>query len=1394
MNSEVGFLRDWSISLSRRQWWGSLLIWLILSTSVKASFWLVPGDFATVQGALRATNKAGLHIVTSGDSIALGPGIHQPFAHVESDAMDEHRSGLSFYSTDGPDATIIDANMADHAIEISSSNCSVEGLTLINARQEGLSLAGLNHRAINLRVHHCGHGILTDTRYKEPGGNHRISQSLVYSNAGGGIVLVGDNSVVNDVTVCYNRGGIGLGHGSYLSGCQNMTILNSLIFSNEFGITVGSITNVLIAHNRVFGCDKVLGPYSPTGPQTGLIYDNAFYENKYGSSAQQLGKCLYHISKTQGVNIIGGPYLGGNYYDDYAGHDLDGDGIGDTLLPYKGFDPLPLMKGPPVAELVVLSLTGPKTINLPVGDELWPRGEIYASRIEYAVTNVGKGDFERVRALFLVDGVITATNDFEILMGGYYSNYFIWDPRPWMASLRGLVAKKAGPPGEWGRLETVTNATLQLVVDPENLVREKRKINNLSSILKVEAHLVPDLAVFRVNILQVNESPYVLKFRPMMVRAYLGLDGLSRSIFSEVQGVYPWIRFNDGNTAAYFKDYVVFQSGSQGFVLPSEQADQFRTCLQQDPEAMKTWLYTNGVDSLNLEYDPKRNWPKPIGEVNSTLEVTATITDGSDRTDTNNSKTAQAYVLKTSPLYTILYKPVRTTDLQHRRTIRQHKQLMKQHSDFIEATFPVVEVHCRYDDDDPKDDNHIVRNPFTLRFIWLRMPRLSWRASAFRSPKMGGWMSSVFIMPRGALGAANAGVSYPLWGWGVYVDEVYQDTIHVAAHEIFHSWTCRSNDDYGGGYDSRYLAGEGWDVRGKVTRLMTTNDARFVGRPRQNVVLDINSPGLNWKSLMGNHLVRYPWIRDVHYQTLMTKMVIEGGARLWQNSESVAKHQSVSTERHLLVGGQINSNRVFTLFPIEEADVLDPEPTNGILWVECRAADDRLLRPPVWFDLVESTTINPDWPEQDKVFGFSLHCPLETAKLVFKDPTTILHVFEFSAHPPVVSNLQTVLDAEGLCQVSWNAEDPDGDALEYECYYYGSGSDLWLPLWCDIVTNGTTYSMSFSTESKPGGPACQVAVVATDGINRHRVESAPFVVPCKPPAADILAPDDGYQARLGEEITFVGFAHDADEGMLISTNYTWHSSRDGELGRGMDYLRCTNLTEGTHTITLTVVDRDQASAQAHIQVQVSRYPLQIESAETWIAATGGRTNLNLLAWSNAVWTASTDVPWIQILPPVEGSGSGHIEFEVAGQYRLGTRLGHIMVGELSHPVYQYGLEDNNENGYPDLWENQYATLDFGYGMDSDGDGIPDQLECWAGSDPTDIQSALRITHLLYDTESGQMSIAWSSETNRFYMVSGASELPGTFRILGSNLPATPPLNWFVDTNRNGPMFYRIQLE
>ena len=101
--------------------------------------------------------------------------------------------------------------------------------------------------------------------------------------------------------------------------------------------------------------------YSFLLPMNGSSENNIIYNNYFADNcinAIDFGVNRWNISRTPGENILDGPYLGGNYWDNYNGRDLNHDGIGDTDTPYNssksivvGGDHLPLIISPAVVSV-----------------------------------------------------------------------------------------------------------------------------------------------------------------------------------------------------------------------------------------------------------------------------------------------------------------------------------------------------------------------------------------------------------------------------------------------------------------------------------------------------------------------------------------------------------------------------------------------------------------------------------------------------------------------------------------------------------------------------------------------------------------------------------------------------------------------------------------------------------------------------------------------------------------------------------------------------------------------------------------------------------------------------------------------------------------------------------
>jgi len=785
--------------------------WLVVSLAggllipAAADTWQVPGDFGSVQAALLATNRSGAYIVQTGDDILMGPGVHAPFALYGD--PERQRSRIQFHSLEGPENTIVDANGGKYGIKIGVPNCTVRGLTVTNVRGEnatgvdlweqgstvekvtvmnvsaggwhctGMSLWGpdsrlqdvtvanvdgtglelrRDSRAVNLQVHNCSTGVDIDsTGSGDLSSGSQLVSALISSNDWG--VAVGNRCLLKNLMVENNRNGLWF-RPLQAGDAGDSMLVDCVVRSNGVGVSVVGFGRLVMTRSLVYGnsFQGLLG-----FAQDGLIYDNAFFSNRVNVSDVST-ECQYSVGRIAGTNIVGGTIVAGNFYDDYAGRDLDGDRIGDTRTPHLGVDPDPLLTDSPEprADVAIVDLA----LRHQFGGSL--------RKISGSLTITNRSRclvWDVPYVIYAASNLIVISNTITLEAGKTTEwRLWSWDPYLWLTSLGSLVAK----PVDWsGTLAAMTNLSLRAVLDPSHTLDDRALGDNVSREQVFTYGICPDLALQELQLLQVNRHADLIRYRPMMARArlvlddsapltyegfgpdgsvlvYPGRDLFRTNLFEEIQGADFRVTFNDGNSALRLDNHYLFPRSNALYAVPEPQAAAFRTELRTgDPKLIEPWLYRQGVDRLNFEYDPRAQGPYPRGAAGTQLEAEVSL-QGSDADWQNNQTNAIATVRETSPEYRILFKALDSLTTEHVNSVARHKLLIKQHCEFVEAIFPVVKVAAFYDDDVP-DVTKPPADPDTITSYSIQGAKLAWEANAWRRPENGSYMSTVYLVPRG---------------------------------------------------------------------------------------------------------------------------------------------------------------------------------------------------------------------------------------------------------------------------------------------------------------------------------------------------------------------------------------------------------------------------------------------------------------------------------------------------------------------------------------------------------------------------------------------------------------------------------------------------------------------
>ena len=165
------------------------------------------------------------------------------------------------------------------------------------------------------------------------------------------------NTLENTLTNSSSQSGIYLYHSPY-------NVLTNITSSYNFysGVHIDTSSSTTISNSYI--TDNFIGGIAVNSAGMNLIYNNYFSNTDNANFVGTIHANDWNVTNTTGPNIVGKPYIGGNYWSDYKGMDNNSDGFGDTSYNVNGtgesnIDYLPLVYAPATCG----DITGDGTID-----------------------------------------------------------------------------------------------------------------------------------------------------------------------------------------------------------------------------------------------------------------------------------------------------------------------------------------------------------------------------------------------------------------------------------------------------------------------------------------------------------------------------------------------------------------------------------------------------------------------------------------------------------------------------------------------------------------------------------------------------------------------------------------------------------------------------------------------------------------------------------------------------------------------------------------------------------------------------------------------------------------------------------------------------------------------
>ncbi|SES84852.1 parallel beta-helix repeat (two copies) [Methanococcoides vulcani] len=326
-------------------------------------------DYTSIQDAV--------DVATNGDTILVYPGTYVENVDVNKE--------LTIIAESGPDVTTVQCvpGMDDYVFHAGNLTENV------NVTINGFNVTG-------------GRGIGFSESLHSELRNNIISDGGIF--AGGSDITVINNTVISKGIILYDSEGIlennevfsCSGTGITIEGQADGTLVNNTIYENGVGIRIWDFGSGDIYNNTIYRNEVGIKIY---GNSYGKIANNYFNNTMNAQiDVPYLGIYItWNTTKTAGANIIGGPFLGGNYWAhpngtgfSQIGEDLDGDGICDSpyIIDGNNTDYLPLYLPTPVDKMEALK----EYVNGLDGEVADSTKHVLNVKLDGVIKNLDKGN------------------------------------------------------------------------------------------------------------------------------------------------------------------------------------------------------------------------------------------------------------------------------------------------------------------------------------------------------------------------------------------------------------------------------------------------------------------------------------------------------------------------------------------------------------------------------------------------------------------------------------------------------------------------------------------------------------------------------------------------------------------------------------------------------------------------------------------------------------------------------------------------------------------------------------------------------------------------------------------------------------------------------------------